>query len=139
MENTRAVHAFFNEYLPAFLGKRLIPNLASLSAVFWIAVKERGSWSLTIEGGILSGVRPESAAGDFGYRTDSETFLAVARAQLSPQKSFFTGRTKISGNFKEALRTATALEEFFRLYPFPEDGSPIFRTEHPRCTKTGSP
>ena len=47
-------------------------------------------------------------------------FLAVAKNTLSPQKSFFTGKTKISGNFYEALRTATALEEFFQRYPYPE-------------------
>ena len=110
---------YFNQYLPGFLGQPLIKNLLSLSAGFWIEIVDQGCWSLVIEKGILTDVTEGPQAGTFGFRTDGETFLAVAGNRLSPQKSFFTGRTKISGNFYEALRTATALEEFFQRYPYP--------------------
>jgi hypothetical protein len=120
MKNESAIHHYFNQYLPGFLGQPLIKNLMSLSAGFWIEIAGQGCWSLTIDKGILTGVTEGAQAGAFGFRTDPETFLAVAGNTLSPQKSFFTGKTKISGNFYEALRTATALEEFFQRYPYPE-------------------
>ena len=120
MKSEAAIQHYFNQYLPGFMGQPLIKNLLSLSATFWIEIVDQGCWSLTIEKGILTKVTQGVQAGDFGFRTDGETFLAVARNTLSPQKSFFTGKTKISGNFYEALRTATALEEFFQGYPYPE-------------------
>ncbi len=120
MKSEAAIQHYFNHYLPDFLGQPLIKNLISLSAAFWIEISDQGCWSLTIEKGILIGVTEGSQSGAFSFRTNSETFLAVAGNTLSPQKSFFTGRTKISGNFYEALRTATALEEFFQRYPYPK-------------------
>ena len=120
MKSEAAVQHYFNQYLPGFMGQPLIKNLLSLSATFWIEIVDQGCWSLTIDQGILTGVTQGAQAGAFGFRTDGETFLAVAQNTLSPQKSFFTGKTKISGNFYEALRTATALEEFFQRYPYPE-------------------
>ncbi len=120
MKNTAAIEQYFNQYLPGFLGQPLIKNLMSLSAAFWIEIIGQACWSLVIEKGILTEVTQGPQAGSFGFRTDPETFLAVAENTLSPQKSFFTGRTKISGNMYEALRTATALEEFFQRYPYPK-------------------
>ena len=120
MKSEAAIQDYFNQYLPGFLGQPLIKNLLSLSAAFWIEIIGQACWSLVIEKGILTEVTQGPQTGAFGFRTDSETFLAVAGNTLSPQKSFFTGKTKISGNFYEALRTATALEEFFQRYPYPE-------------------
>ena len=120
MKRETAIAQYFNQYLPGFLDQPLIKNLMSLSAGFWIEIIGQTCWSLVIENGILTKVTKGSQAGTFGFRTDSETFLAVAGNTLSPQKSFFTGKTKISGNFYEALRTATALEEFFQRYPYSE-------------------
>ena len=120
MKSEAAIQHYFNQYLPGFLGQPLIKNLMSLSASFWIEIVDQSCWSLVIEKGILTKMTEGPQAGTFGFRTDSETFLAVAGNTLSPQKSFFTGKTKISGNFYEALRTATALEEFFQRYPYPE-------------------
>ena len=119
MKSEAAIRHYFNQYLPGFLGQPLIKNLMSLSAGFWIEIVGQACWSLVIENGILTEVKEGPQIGAFGFRTDSETFLAVAGNTLSPQKSFFTGKTKISGNFYEALRTATALEEFFQRYPYP--------------------
>ena len=120
MKSEAAIQHYFSHYLPGFMGQPLIKGLLSLSAGFWIEIVDQGCWSLTIEKGILTEVREGVQSGAFGFRTDCETFLAVAKNTLSPQKSFFTGKTKISGNFYEALRTATALEEFFQDYPYPE-------------------
>ena len=119
MKSEAAIRHYFNQYLPGFLGQPLIKNLMSLSAAFWIEIVGQGCWSLIIEKGILTEVTQGTQTGAFSFRTNSETFLAVAENTLSPQKSFFTGKTKISGNLYEALRTATALEEFFQRYPYP--------------------
>lgn len=129
MKNQAAIQHYFKHYLPGFMGQPLIKNLLSLSVVFWIDISDQECWSLTIENGILIEVREGTQTGTFGFRTDRETFLAVSRNNLSPQKSFFTGRTKISGSFYEALRTATALEEFFQRYPYPEKIDPETETE----------
>lgn len=120
MKSEATIHDYFSHYLPGFMGQPLIKNLLSLSAAFWIEIVDQGCWSLTIDQGILTGVTEGVQSGAFGFRADGETFLAVAKNTLSPQKSFFTGKTKIAGNFYEALRTATALEEFFQRYPYPE-------------------
>jgi len=124
MTREAAIEHYFNHYLPGFLGQPLIKNIMSLSAAFWIEIAGLACWSLIIEKGILTEVTQGPQAGAFGFRTDTETFLAVAGNTLSPQKSFFTGKTKISGNFYEALRTATALEEFFQRYSYPETVKP---------------
>lgn len=113
-----AASAYFNAHLPQFMDQQLIANLVSLSARFWIEIHDHSCWSLTIDKGRLINILHDTREGSFGFRTDGATFLAVAGAMLSPQKSFFAGKTKISGNFMEALRTATALEEFFQLYPY---------------------
>ena len=124
MKSEAAIQHYFNQYLPGFMGQPLIKGLLSLSAAFWIEISDQGCWSLTIDQGILTKVTQGEQSGAFGFRLDGETFLAVAQNTLSPQKSFFTGKTKISGNFYEALRTATALEEFFQRYPYPEATTP---------------
>jgi hypothetical protein len=113
----REIDAYFASYLPSFYGRQMIPNLVSLSALFWIEVLDR-VWSLEIRCGILEGIAVQERKGDFGYRTTPETFLAVVRAEMSPQKSFFLGKTKIEGNFLQALKTATALEEFFQRFSY---------------------
>ncbi|MFZ5775664.1 MAG: SCP2 sterol-binding domain-containing protein [Thermodesulfobacteriota bacterium] len=115
------VRHYFGAYLSGFMGQQLIKNLMSLSARFWIEITGHACWSLTIEKGVLLAVDAEQKEGRFGFSTDAATFLAVAGNRLSPQKSFFTGKTRISGSFPEALRTATALEEFFQRYPYPAD------------------
>lgn len=124
MKSDAAIPHYFNQYLPRFMGQPLIKNLMSLSAAFWIEIVGQDCWSLIIENGILMEVKKGTQDGSFGFRTDSETFLAVAGNTLSPQKSFFTGKTKITGNFYDALRTATALEEFFQRYPYHETTRP---------------
>jgi hypothetical protein len=56
--------------------------------------------------------------GSFGYRVQPATFLQVVAGLLPPQQGFFQGDISLEGNTMEALRTATALEEFFQTYPY---------------------
>jgi nucleoside-diphosphate-sugar epimerase len=108
---------YFTHFLARYMGKPLIKNLASLSACFHIEIKAYGTWLITIENGILIKVE-EGACGDFGYTTDGGTFLKIASGKMSPQRGFFQGAIQLVDNPKEALRTATALEEFFNKYPY---------------------
>lgn len=111
------LNRYFGQFLAEHKGKPLIKNLASLSACLHVKIKGYGSWTITIEKGVLARVE-RGSAGLFGYTTDGNTFLQVASGKLSPQQGFFQGGIQLETNPKEALRTATALEEFFREYPY---------------------
>jgi len=109
--------SYFKHFLVKHTGKPLIKNLASLSANFHIEIKGYMTWLITIEKGVLTTVE-EGSSGDFGYSTDGKSFLDIASGKISPQKGFFQGAIQLKNNPKEALRTATALEEFFHEYPY---------------------
>ena len=108
---------YFTRFLDQHTGKPLIKNLASLSACLNVKIKGYGKWTITIEKGILTKVE-KGSYGNFGYTTDGNTFLKVASGKMSPQQGFFQGAIQLVANPKEALRTATALEEFFHEYPY---------------------
>lgn len=116
-DDARHLDGYFNHFLRQHIGKPLIKKLSSLSACLHIKISGHKSWTITIAKGILSQVE-EGEFGKFGYKTDATTFLQVASGALSPQQGFFRGAIQLIGNPKEALRTATALEEFFREYPY---------------------
>jgi nucleoside-diphosphate-sugar epimerase len=111
------LHYYFSSFLGRYLGRRLIRNLASLSACLQIEIKEYTTWTITIENGVLTKIT-EGSSGDFGYITDGPTFLQVASGRISPQQGFFQGGIQLVAKPKEALRTAAALEEFFQHYPY---------------------
>lgn len=110
---------YFEEYLPQFLGKQLIPSLHSLNALFTVTITGDGPtpWSLRIRDGAIVEIF-RNGEGEYGYETDEETFLAIAGGRLSPKRAFFSGAVKIKGNVFRALQTAVVLEEFFRMYPY---------------------
>ncbi len=108
---------YFSIFLRQHIGKALIRNLASLSVCFHIRINGYGAWTIRVEKGILTTVS-SGACGNFGYSTDAGTFLQIASAKMSPQKGFFKGAVQLLENPREALRTATALEEFFYEYPY---------------------
>jgi nucleoside-diphosphate-sugar epimerase len=108
---------YFSHFLKQHTGKPLIRNLSSLSACLHVKIKGYNTWTISIENGILTKVE-KGSLGNFGYTTDGKTFLQVASGKMSPQQGFFQGAIQLVANPKEALRTATALEEFFREYPY---------------------
>lgn len=113
----RRIEAYFDSFLPKFLGIQLIAGLVSLSCRFWLEIAQCTSWTLEIDQGRL--VRIGSGHdGTFGYRVQPATFLAVVAGLLPPQQGFFQGDISLEGNAMEALRTATALEAFFQTYPY---------------------
>jgi nucleoside-diphosphate-sugar epimerase len=111
------IDAYFDAFLPAFVGRQLIAGLATLSCRFWLEVDQCTSRSLEIDHGRLVKIAP-GHSGSFGYRVQPATFLQVVAGRLPPQQGFFQGDISLEGNTMEALRTATALEEFFQTYPY---------------------
>jgi nucleoside-diphosphate-sugar epimerase len=117
------ITAYFTSYLPSFCDRPLLKNLANLNALFWLKIQDVGTWSIRIGEGCLRTVY-QGTKGSFGYTVAPKTFLQVVRGQRSPQEGFFRGQITISGNTKEGLRTATALEEFFSQYPYLKGNTP---------------
>ncbi len=115
--DTPLIHEYFDVFLPQFLHKQLIPGLKSLSCRFWLEVASATRKTLEIDQGRLVSIS-SGREGRFGYQVQPPTFLQVVSGQLPPQQGFFQGEISLEGNTMEALRTATALEEFFRTYPF---------------------
>jgi nucleoside-diphosphate-sugar epimerase len=111
------IEAYFDTFLLDFIGRQLIAGLASLSCRFWLEIAQCTSRTLEIDRGRLVGIAA-GHDGAFGYRVQPETFLQVVAGRLPPQQGFFQGDISLEGNTMEALRTATALEEFFRTYPY---------------------
>ncbi len=114
---TEKVENYFSCYLPGFFGKPLIKNLMNLNASLWLKVQDVNSWSIIISKGRLMSITP-GQEGIFGYTVGAKAFLDVVCGRYSPQEGFFKGQIAIEGDTREALRTATALEEFFRTYPY---------------------
>jgi nucleoside-diphosphate-sugar epimerase len=112
-----AVDNYFETFLPAFFDQQLIAGLASLSCRFWLDIPGCAQHTLEIHQGRLVSITA-GHLGDFGYRVNPATFLRVIGGKLSPQQGFFQGDISMEGNTMEALRTATALEEFFRTWPY---------------------
>jgi nucleoside-diphosphate-sugar epimerase len=112
-----AIEDYFEKFLPTFYGQQLITGLASLSCQFWLDVQGCTDRTLEISQGRLIAISSDHQ-GTFGYRVNPSTFLQVAHGKLSPQQGFFQGDISLEGNTIEALRTATALEEFFRTWPY---------------------
>jgi nucleoside-diphosphate-sugar epimerase len=111
------IDSYFRDFLPTIIGQQLIANLISLSCTFWIEVDNCHCRSLNIRQGRLESIG-SGKDGNFGYIIRPETFLQVVSGQLAPQQCFFNGDISIEGSTMEALKTAAALEEFFRYRPY---------------------
>ena len=106
------IQHYFADYLPQFFEKQLLPGLKSLTCCFWLEIGQEAPQTLEIESGRLVAISV-GKNGTFGYQVTSQTFLQVVAGTLPPQQGFFQGEIHLEGNTMEALRTATALEEFF--------------------------
>ncbi|SDP08643.1 SDR family oxidoreductase [Desulforhopalus singaporensis] len=111
------IERYFSEFLPAIIGRRLVPNLMSLSCVFWIQVDGVACRSLVVRDGCLEEIKV-GRRGEFGYSVSPHVFMEVICGRLSPQQGFFDGNITLEGSNIDALKTAVALEEFFHKRPF---------------------
>lgn len=116
-QDRQEIEDYFEQFLPAIIGQQLIANLVSLTCTFWLEVGGSARRSLVIKNGCLAAIISHGE-GTFGYKVRPEIFLRVISGRLSPQRGFFDGDIAMEGNAMEALRTATALEEFFQRRPY---------------------
>lgn len=120
-----AVRAYFARFLPRHAGRLLVPGLASLDADLAVRVPGAGAWRLTLRAGRLVQVgSPVAGAAPppFEFAVDAAGLLEIAAGRARPSELFFARRVTVTGDLYHALATATALEEFFALYPY--DGAP---------------
>lgn len=113
------VRAYLTGYLAGMCGRPLVPGLETLCADFTVTVPGAGSHRLRIVNGVLSEVQEVAGPStNFDYSITAEDFLVVASGQARPSELFFDRRVSVRGDLFQALATATALEDFFQLYPY---------------------
>lgn len=116
-----AVREYFAEHLAPIRGRALLAGLTTLTSTFTITVRGVGRWSVTVEAGRLidaAALPPGGAPAGVDYALAPEAFLEAVAGARSPQALFFARAVTISGRIPEGLATATALEEFFRSFPW---------------------
>lgn len=119
--DARAVAAYFDEHLAPLRGRVLIPGLSTLTSTFTLTVHDVGRWKVELEAGrLVAAVRLPAEQGPAGvdYALGAAAFLEAVAGARSPQALFFSRAVSISGRIPEGLATATALEEFFRTFPW---------------------
>lgn len=115
----RAIEEYFDSFLPARTGRRLVPGLETLTADFTVSVPDVGIYRLSIDRGVLTHVRRADRRSDqIDYESDAGALAEAIAGEKRPSQLFFERRVTIRGDLYRALSTATALEDFFRLHPF---------------------
>jgi nucleoside-diphosphate-sugar epimerase len=95
---TEQVREYFEVFLAERTNQNLLPDLKRLSARFSISITDQ--------------------PGSCWFAVDGATFLEIAAGRLPPQRAFFTGRIRITGDIELGLKVATVLSKFFSEYPF---------------------
>jgi nucleoside-diphosphate-sugar epimerase/predicted lipid carrier protein YhbT len=114
------VREYFEVFLAQWTHQNLLPDLKKLSARFSIAIADHADavWSLEIHEGVLTSISRHGGTSDCSFVMDSATFLEIAAGRVPPQRAFFAGRVRITGNVELGLKVATVLAKFFLEYPF---------------------
>jgi nucleoside-diphosphate-sugar epimerase/predicted lipid carrier protein YhbT len=117
---TDAVRDYFEVFLAQWTHQNLLPDLKKLSARFSISIADQhdGMWSLEIDEGVLKSISRRGGSSDCSFAMNSATFLEIAAGRVPPQRAFFTGQVRITGNIELGLKVATVLAKFFLEYPF---------------------
>jgi hypothetical protein len=111
---------YFNEFLAAKTGQRLLPALRHLTADFNIIPAESPGthWSLEIREGVLTSISLNGRPPQCSFLLDSSTFKEIVSGALEPQHAFFRRRVEIDGDIEVGLRVAAVLASFFRAFPW---------------------
>ncbi len=116
---------YFEEFLPAHVGRSRVARMAGLSATIRFVIEDEadGEWVCRFERGRLTDVHRgvNGIREDFGYRATRDVFWDSISGTVHPQELFLTGRAEIFGDTEKALKMAMILHEFTREFPcFPE-------------------
>ena len=98
---------YFNYLLKDRVNNSPISKIPSLHAIiqFEIADGGNGTWYVVVENGFVTEVIQEMhEKPTCTFILDIDTFLAILRREITPQKAFFQGKVIIKGNMLLALR-----------------------------------
>lgn len=110
---------FFANHLGARMNQRLLPGLESLTTEFSLDVGGAGTFEVGITKGVLTTAAPAAAPClRCHLRVEPADFARVVAGEATPQSLFVRRRLKIRGNPWHALVAASAMEEFFRRFPY---------------------
>jgi predicted lipid carrier protein YhbT len=122
-EGMEWVSDFFANHLGGRKHQRLLPGLESLSTSFSLTVRGAGTFSVEIREGVLTVADPTDRISPRCHLSvEREDFARVVAAAATPQSLFVRRRLQIRGNPWHALIAASAMEEFFRRFPYPGEG-----------------
>ncbi len=111
---------YIRAWLPARMSDsehRLLRQVGVPVAICLRSGTEERTWVLceTDEGLEVLGTEIQATC---GFRLEAETYVQLIRAEISPQRAFFTGKLKIEGNKFIALKLGSLLESIFKRIPF---------------------
>lgn len=113
------VDDYFAHHLGSRMHRELLPGLRSLTTAFTIAVDGGERWAVGIDAGRITRVeRGCRDPLDCHVTVAAVDFARIVSAQTTPQALFVRRRLRIEGNVLRALTAASAMEEFFRRFPF---------------------
>lgn len=110
---------FFANHLGPMQNRRLLPGLESLTTAFTLEIGDAAIFGVVITKGVLVAAAPAAApSARCHVRVEPADFARVVAAEATPQSLFVRRRLKIRGNPWHALVAASAMEEFFRRFPY---------------------
>jgi thioester reductase-like protein/putative sterol carrier protein len=115
---------YLESFLPAHAGQSLLVQALpeGLSFVLDIRGANGGQWTCHRENrSEMRVARGHAADAEITYRTDVETFKALASGSETPQDAFFAGKVEIEGNMEKGLKLAVLFERFFAENRCPAD------------------
>lgn len=117
--------AYFERFLPEFVGKSTVARLHVLTTVvrFRVGDSAFNEWTCRFDRGALVGVQrgADKAEEEFGYRISPEGFAEVITGRSTLQEVFFRGAADLMGNHERALKMVPVMEAFLREFPIGSD------------------
>lgn len=115
-------YPYFEEFLPKFLNKEMVPGLSSIKSDFAVMFEDNQNyfWKLKVVYGKLKQLDYVSSKTkvDFFYKLSLPIFNSIIAGKRDPRHAFFAGKTNIIGDMEHGLKTATMLREFFKLHSY---------------------
>lgn len=105
---------YFNTLVISRINRCSTPKITSMNLLveFCISGEDGGRWGLVIEKGMAKEIicardrdsEPYPQKPNCSFTMNGETFLAILRKEITPQKAFFTRKVDIRGNIFLALK-----------------------------------
>jgi putative sterol carrier protein len=90
----------FFEELPAKADRG---GASDLTASYRFEIEGAGTWRVNVRGGAVT-VEESDAPADCMISTDERTFLGIVSGEQNPMGAFMTGKIRVDGDMRLALR-----------------------------------